>query len=148
MELMDSRSMRPEEIEAESFRIIEKEAGEHDWPDDQWPIVRRAIHTTADYEYLQSLVITPDAIPSAISALRAGRAIITDTNMALAGIRKDLASRLGCSLDCPVADTAIAEEARASGITRSMAASRCACRENLNGIIVIGKAPTALVALL
>ena len=148
MELMDSRSMRPEEIEAESFRIIEKEAGEHDWPDDQWPIVRRAIHTTADYEYLQSLVITPDAIPSAISALRSGRAIITDTNMALAGIRKDLASRLGCSLECHVADPAIAEEARASGITRSMAAARCACRENLNGIFVIGNAPTALFELL
>lgn len=145
---MDSRSMRPEEIEAESFRIIESEAGPHDWPAEQWPIVRRVIHTSADFEYLQSLVITPDAVPSALAALTSGQAIITDTTMALSGIRKDLAAALGCSLSCHVADPQVIETARAEAITRSVAAMRKACRENPNGIYVIGNAPTALFELL
>ncbi len=140
--------MHPADIESESFRIIEEEAGAHDWPDEQWPVVRRVIHTSADFEYLQSLVITPDAIPSAISALKSGRAIITDTNMALAGIRKDLAASLGCNVVCHVADPDIVKEAKAEGITRSMAAARYACHENLNGIFVIGNAPTAMFELL
>lgn len=145
---MDSRSMRPEEIEAESFRIIEAEAGPHDWPEEQWPLVRRVIHTSADFEYLHSMVITPDAIPSALAAFSAGRGIVTDTTMALSGIRKDLAARLGCSLGCHVADPQIVDEARREGITRSVAAMRKACRENPNGIFVIGNAPTALFELL
>jgi precorrin-8X/cobalt-precorrin-8 methylmutase len=140
--------MKPEEIEAESFRIIESEAGDHDWPAEQWPIVRRAIHTSADFEYLQSMVITPDAIPSALSALKGGTGIITDTNMALSGIRKDLAAKLGCSLNCHVADPDVIAEAKAAGITRSVSAMRRACRENPNGIFVIGNAPTALFELL
>lgn len=145
---MDSRSMRPEAIEAESFRIIEAEAGCHDWPADQWPLVRRVIHTSADFEYLQSLVITPEAIPSAVAALASGCRIITDTTMALSGIRKDLAAKLGCSISCHVADPQIVDEARAAGITRSVAAMRKACREQPNGIYVIGNAPTALFELL
>lgn len=145
---MDSRSMRPEQIEAESFRIIEAEAGPHDWPAEQWPVVRRAIHTSADFEYLQSMVITPDAVPSAVAALKAGRGIVTDTTMALSGIRKDLTARLGCSLACHVADPQVIEIAKAEGITRSVAAMRKACRENPNGIFVIGNAPTALFELL
>jgi precorrin-8X/cobalt-precorrin-8 methylmutase len=145
---MDSRSMKPEEIEAESFRIIESEAGDHDWPAEQWPIVRRAIHTSADFEYQQSMVITPDAIPSALSALKRGTGIITDTTMALSGIRKDLAAKLGCSLNCHVSDPDIIAEAKAAGITRSVSAMRRACHENPNGIFVIGNAPTALFELL
>ena len=145
---MDSRKMLPEEIEAESFRIIEAEAGPHDWPDEQWPIVRRAIHTSADFEYLQSMVITADAIPSALAALRKGTAIITDTNMALAGIRKDLTSKLGCSTGCHVSEPDVVAEAKAGGITRSVAAMRKACRANPNGIFVIGNAPTALFELI
>lgn len=140
--------MRPEEIETESFRIIEAEAGPHDWTAEQWPIVRRAIHTSADFEYLQSMVITPDAVPSALAALTSGQAIITDTTMALSGIRKDLAASLGCSLACHVADPQVIETARAEAITRSVAAMRKACRENPNGIFVIGNAPTALFELL
>ncbi len=145
---MDSRAMAPHEIEAASFRIIEEEAGSHDWPSDQWPVVRRVIHTTADFEYLHNLVITPDAIPSALAALKAGRGIITDTTMALAGIRKDLAARLGCSLTCHVADPQVADAASTIGCTRAVAAMQRACRENSNGIFVIGNAPTALFELL
>ena len=145
---MDSRSMKPEEIEAESFRIIEEEAGRHDWPADQWPVVRRVIHTSADYEYLQTIVITADAIPSAVAALRSGQPVCTDTTMALAGIKKVLAGSFGSTVSCLVAAQDVAEEAAREGITRSIAAMRRACRENPEGIFVIGNAPTALFELL
>lgn len=148
MELMDSRSMKPEEIETESFRIIDEEAGQHDWPSEMWPVVRRVIHTSADYEYLQSMVMTPDAVPAAVAALRSGRPIRTDTTMALAGIRKDLAAGFGCGLSCNVAAPDIAEEAKKEGITRSVAAMRRACRETPEAVFVIGNAPTALFELL
>lgn len=144
----DSRGMKPEEIEAASFRIIDEEAEDHDWSSEQWPVVRRVIHTSADYEYLQSMVMTPDAVSAAVAALRAGRSIITDTTMALAGIRKDLAAGFGCSLTCNVAAADVAETARREGITRSVAAMRRACRETPDGIFVIGNAPTALFELL
>lgn len=145
---MDSRSMRPEAIEAESFRIIEQEAGHHDWPIEQWPIVRRVIHTSADFEYLHNLVITADAIPSALAALKMGQGIITDTTMALSGIRKDLCARLGCSLHCHVSDPDVVQAAQTAGGTRSAAAMRRACHDHPNGIYVIGNAPTALFELL
>ncbi|WP_309550340.1 precorrin-8X methylmutase [Trichlorobacter ammonificans] len=146
--MSDSRGMNPEEIEAASFRIIDEEAGGHDWSPEQWPVVRRVIHTSADYEYLQSLVMTPDAVTAAVTALRAGRSIVTDTTMALAGIRKDLAGSFGCRLSCNVAAADVAEAARHEGITRSVAAMRRACRENSDGIFVIGNAPTALFELM
>lgn len=148
MGIKDSRMLKPEEIEAESFRIIEMEAGDHDWPDDQWQIVRRIIHTSADFEYLGSMVITPDAIPSAISAIKAGRGIVTDTKMAMAGIRKDLAAGFGNSISCHVSDPEVARSAKEAGLTRSVMAMRHACAENLNGIFVIGNAPTALFELI
>lgn len=140
--------MKPEEIESASFGIIDEEAGSHDWSPEQWPVVRRVIHTSADYEYLESMVMTPDAVTSAVAALRAGRCVITDTTMALAGIRKDLAARFGCTLSCNVAVAEVAEEARREGITRSVAAMRRACRECPDGIFVIGNAPTALFELM
>jgi len=145
---MDSRSMKPEEIEARSLSIIDEEAGDHDWPPDLWPVVRRVIHTSADYEYLQSMVMTPDAVQAAVSALRSGRPICTDTTMVLAGIRKDLAAGFGCSIFCNVADPDVAEEARREGVTRSVAAMRRACRETPDALFVIGNAPTALFELL
>lgn len=145
---MDSRSMKPEEIEAASFRIIDEEAGVHDWSDEQWQVVRRVIHTSADYEYLQSMIMTSNAVTSAIAALKAGRPIYTDTNMALSGIRKDLATRFGCTVSCLVASAEVVEEAKKMGTTRSVAAMRQACSENPDGIFVIGNAPTALFELL
>lgn len=85
---MDSPNMKPEEIEEESFRIIDAEAGEHGWPGAEWQIVRRAIHTSADFEYAQSMVLSEDVVEKAVAALKSGAGIVTDTNMALSGISK------------------------------------------------------------
>ena len=140
--------MKPEEIEAESFRIIDAEAGDHGWPPEEWQIVRRAIHTSADFEYAQAMVLSDDVIEKAVAALKSGAGIVTDTNMALSGISKPRLSSFGCSLSCHVADSDVASEAQAEGVTRSITAMRKAVANRDNRIFVIGNAPTALFELL
>ncbi|MDD2897752.1 MAG: precorrin-8X methylmutase [Desulfuromonadaceae bacterium] len=145
---MDSLSMKPEAIEVESFRIIDAEAGNHGWPDSEWQVVRRAIHTSADFEYSQAMVFSDDAIEKAVAAISSGAGIVTDTNMALSGISKPRLTPLGCKISCHVADPDIAVQAKAEGITRSIAAMRKAVANPHNRIFVIGNAPTALFELL
>ena len=140
--------MRPEEIEEESFRIIDAEAGDHGWPEAEWPIVRRAIHTSADFEYVQSMVLSDEVVEKATAALRSGAGIVTDTNMALSGISKPRLVPFGCTVSCLVADSDVAEQAKSEGITRSIAAMRKAAANPDNRIFVIGNAPTALFELL
>ena len=140
--------MKPEEIEVESFRIIDEEAGDHGWPDAEWQIVRRAIHTSADFEYAQSMVLSDDMVEKAVAALKCGAGIVTDTNMALSGISKPRLNSLGCSISCHVADPDVAELAKSEGITRSIAAMRKGVANPDNRIFVIGNAPTALFELL
>lgn len=145
---MDSLNMKPEEIEEESFRIIDFEAGDHGWPRAEWQIVRRAIHTSADFEYAQSMVLSDDIVERAVAAFTSGAGIVTDTNMALSGISKPRLATFGCRVSCHVADPDVAELARAEGITRSIAAMRKAVATPDNRIFVIGNAPTALFELL
>jgi precorrin-8X/cobalt-precorrin-8 methylmutase len=140
--------LRPEEIETESFRIIDAEVGAHDWSAVEWPIVRRAIHTSADFDYARTMVISPDAVGRGITALRNGRGIVTDTTMALAGINKTLLQRFGARVSCFVADPAVTAEAARLGVTRSILAMRKAAADPGNGIFVVGNAPTALFELL
>jgi precorrin-8X/cobalt-precorrin-8 methylmutase len=145
---MDSLNMKPEEIEGESFRIIDDEAGDHGWPSAEWQIVRRAVHTSADFEYVQSMILSDDMVDKAIAAFKSGAGIVTDTNMALSGISKPRLTQLGCAVSCHVADPDVAEQAKAAGITRSIAAMRKAAADLDNKIFVIGNAPTALFELL
>jgi precorrin-8X/cobalt-precorrin-8 methylmutase len=140
--------LRPEEIEAESFRIIDAEAGAHCWSTLEWPVVRRVIHTSADFDYARAMVFSDGAVTSGIEALRRGRGIVTDTTMALAGINKRLLERFDISISCFVSDPDVAAEAAHEGITRSIAAMRKATGDPDNGIFVIGNAPTALFELL
>jgi len=145
---MDSLGMKPEEIESESFRIIDDEAGEHGWSEAEWQVVRRAVHTSADFEYVRSMVFSDDAVEKALAALRSGAGIVTDTNMALSGISRARLAPFGCSVTCHVADADVAELAQREGITRSIAAMRKAASNPANRIFVIGNAPTALFELL
>lgn len=145
---MDSLSMKPEEIEIESFRIIDAEVGDHGWPGAEWQIVRRAIHTSADFEYARSMVFSDDAVEKAIAALKSGAGIVTDTNMALSGISKPRLATWGCPASCHVADPDVAEQAKAEGVTRSITAMRKGVANPENRIFVIGNAPTALFELL
>jgi precorrin-8X/cobalt-precorrin-8 methylmutase len=140
--------MKPEEIEAESFRTIDLEAGPHRWSPAEWPIVRRAVHTTADFEYVRTMSMSADAVSAGVKALLDGRGIVTDTTMALAGISKMRLESFRISASCFVSDPQVAAEAGAQGITRSIIATRKGTADPENGIFVIGNAPTALFELL
>ena len=140
--------MKPSEIEALSFRIIDEEAGSHPYSDAEWSILRRMIHTSADFEYMQTVRIHPQAISTGIDALQGGRNIVTDTNMARAGIRKSDIYRFGGSVECLIGDSTVAKLAKESGCTRAMAAVDAAVPLMRGGIYVIGNAPTALLRLM
>ena len=110
---MDSKEMAPGDIERRSFEIITEELGGRTFPPLEEPVVKRVIHTTADFSYADSLVFTHDAAHCALDALRAGATVLTDTNMALAGISKPALAKLGCKAVCYMADPDVAVAARA-----------------------------------
>ncbi|CAD7845152.1 MAG: Cobalt-precorrin-8 methylmutase (EC 5.4.99.60) [Olavius algarvensis Delta 4 endosymbiont] len=136
--------MQPDEIEALSFKIIDQEAGPHDFPDDKWQIVRRMIHTSADFDYMETTRFHPKAISAGIQAIQTGRAIVTDTHMALAGIRKQTVDKFGGSTTCLINDASVVAAARQAGSTRAKAAAEAAAEIMDGGIYVVGNAPTAL----
>ena len=140
--------MKPEQIEQSSFNIIDQEAGFHNFTPEQWSIVRRMIHTTADFEYQQMVRIHSAAISAGIGAIKAGKTIITDTNMARVGIRKKELEPFGVSVKCFINDSAVQEVARQNGITRAKAAVDAAVPDMNGGIYVVGNAPTALLRLI
>jgi len=140
--------MRPQEIEDLSFKIIEQEAGHHSFNKYQWPIVRRMIHTSADFEYMKTIQFYPDAIQKGIKAIQKGCQIFTDTNMARVGIRKKEIHEFGGKVDCLIADKAVADKAKDTGTTRALAAVDMACDRMKDGIYVVGNAPTALLRLI
>lgn len=140
--------LSPEEIEAESFRIIEAEVGPHNWSPREWPIVRRAIHTSADFDYKTTMCFSPNAIESGIAALKSGCGIVTDTTMVISGMSKERLAPFKVKVSCYIADPQVAKDAKAQLITRSILAMRRGGRDASNGIFVIGNAPTALFELI
>lgn len=140
--------MRPDEIENTSFAIIEQEAGNHGFAPDHWAVVARMIHTSADFDYLDTVRFHPGAVEAGIRALKAGRAVITDTNMALAGLRKKDLADFGCEAACFMASQKVADMAEKNGTTRAEAAVDVAAEAMAGGIYVVGNAPTALMRLI
>lgn len=139
----------PGMIEVKSFEmigdIINEERPDYEFKNEiEEKIIKRAIHTTADFEYLDILKISNGAVESIMEALKSGATIYTDTNMALSGINKRKLKELGCEIKCFVADEETAKLAKQKEITRSMAAVEMAAREEGEKIFVIGNAPTAL----
>lgn len=135
---------RPEEIEKQSFIIIEKELGEKKLPQEQAPIIKRVIHTTADFSYAETLCFQNNAIQEGIRALRSGASIFTDTTMAMAGINKRTLGKFGGQVYCFVGEKETAEEADRRGVTRSYASVDLAVFQKNISIFVVGNAPTAL----
>lgn len=139
---------KPEEIEAESFRIIDSEVPEPRLYDGgKWEIVRRMIHTTADFEMIDLIRFHDDALESAIAALKNGATIVTDTEMAKRGIPVRRLEPLGCQVCCLINDGRVAKRAKNEGITRAKAAVDVAVNELKPEIYVVGNAPTALIRL-
>ncbi len=140
--------MKPEEIESLSFEIIDREAGVHDFPSEHWNIVRRMIHTSADFEYMKTVRFHPCATEAGLTAIRSGKTIVTDTEMAKSGIRKKDAARFGTPVVCLMGEEKVANLAKKSGQTRARAAVDAAVPLMKDGIYVIGNAPTALLRLM
>jgi precorrin-8X/cobalt-precorrin-8 methylmutase len=140
--------MKPHEIEALSFKIIDQEAGSHGFSAEQWAIVRRMIHTSADFEYKEAVRFHPAAVAAGIEAIRGGKPIITDTNMARVGIRQNDLNPFGASVKCYINESTVAENAKTAGTTRAQAAVDAAVEDMTGGIYVIGNAPTALLHLI
>jgi precorrin-8X/cobalt-precorrin-8 methylmutase len=137
----------PLEIERRSFEIIDAEVGPHNYDARQWPVVRRIIHTTADFEFARSTCFSTGAIEAGIAALRGGARVLCDTNMVRAGVNKVRLAAFGSEIFCHVADAEVAAQAKAAGVTRSILATRKGAAEGCR-IFLIGNAPTALFELL
>ncbi len=149
----------PEMIEARSFEIIEEELNNRDIvlkrlkSDDDCqiktaPIIRRVIHTTADFDYAHNLMFSEDSLIEAYRLFTSGCVIVTDTNMALSGINKSALSTLGIEAHCYMADPDVASEAKSRGLTRAYVSMERAMKSARPVIYVIGNAPTALMSIM
>ncbi|MCD8148694.1 MAG: precorrin-8X methylmutase [Clostridiales bacterium] len=139
----------PKDIEKRSFEIIGRELEQMGirLPAEQEPITKRAIHTTADFEYARTLVYSDGAIETAKNLIRGGADIVTDTNMAFSGINKKKLASFGGSAHCFMADEEVAKEASERGVTRAVVSMERAARIQKPVIFAIGNAPTALIQL-
>ncbi|WCF06683.1 cobalt-precorrin-8 methylmutase [Paenibacillus thiaminolyticus] len=143
----------PKRIEEKSFEIIQDiiTATRPDYTfrnREEELVMKRAIHTTADFDYLDNLVFTHDALTKIRETIRQGGIIFTDTNMALSGMNKKLLEQFGCRYRCYVNEPHTAEVAQRQGITRSMAGIQLAATEEGKKLFVIGNAPTAVYQIL
>ncbi|CAK7039868.1 MAG: Cobalt-precorrin-8 methylmutase [Desulfovibrio sp.] len=138
----------PRSIEERSFAIIDEEVG-HNKPftGHEWEIARRLVHTTADFAILETLAFSPNAVAAGVAALRAGRPVLTDTQMAVAGMPRRRLDPLGVTASCLLTVPGVDERAKADGITRSRAAVELAGDMLANAILAVGNAPTTLIAL-
>ena len=139
----------PADIERTSLAIITEELNRMGLtlPEDIAPVVKRVIHTTADFDYARNLHFTPGAVAAGIAALRSGTPIVTDTTMALAGISKPGLAKLGTTALCYVADPEVAAAAKQQGTTRAVAAVHKAAAAYPGAILAVGNAPTALLTI-
>lgn len=147
-ELLENYVKKPMDIEKGSFEIITEEMGPHDFDEKTAPIVKRVIHTTADFEYADLLEFHPNAVEAGMKALREGSDIYADTNMVMAGINKRKLGEYGGKVYHRVHDEDVVVEAKERGITRSMVAIEKACKDENTKIFAIGNAPTALFTLI
>lgn len=139
--------MQPNEIEKQSLAIITAELGGRAFPPGEDEVVKRVIHTTADFDYADSLVFSENAVERAKQALAAGATVVTDTNMALAGVSKAVLGKLGGQAVCFMADEQVARKAKARGVTRAVVSMEQAAALDGPLIFAIGNAPTALIRL-
>ncbi len=143
---MSGEHTRPADIERTSMAIISQELEDRGivLPRENEAVVKRVIHTTADFDYVENLRFTPDAMALGVRAMRHG-VIVTDTNMAYAGISKPTLARLDGEAHCFMAEPFIADTAQKQGTTRAAAAMDWALEKYPNAILAVGNAPTALL---
>jgi len=141
------QTRKGQEIEDESMQIIENEIGSHSYNEKEWPIVRRIIHSTADFDFAgeNKLLFHKDAISNAINALKNGCSIVADVNGVIGLMNKQNPKDFGNNLICNISDPSLMESAKKEGKTRAQMSMRVAEKEINGGIVVVGNAPTALL---
>ena len=141
------QTRKGQSIEDESMEIIEREIGSHPYTDMEWPIVRRIIHATADFDFARKnkIIFHDDAITSGINALKNGCSIITDVNGVIGGLNKQNPKDFGNDIICNISDPGLAEKAKQENKTRAQMSMRVTASDMNGGVVVIGNAPTALL---
>ena len=140
-------NVKPKDIEAKSFEIITKELNGRTFENNTELIVKRCIHTSADFDYADNLCFSENVVEKAMEAIRGGASIVTDTNMAKAGINKVSLGNYGGQVYCFMGDEDVAAAAKESGMTRASESMKKAAAMGERFIYAIGNAPTALVTL-
>lgn len=144
---MAFETVRPQDIERRSMEIITAELGGRSLPEPRFSVVKRCIHTSADFDYFDNLFFSEGAVEAGIAALRKGADIVTDTNMAAAGINKRTLAGYGGAVHCFIADEDVAAEASMAGVTRATVAMRRGAELGKPTVFAVGNAPTALAEL-
>ena len=135
----------PGEIEKRSFEIITEELGDRILDEEKAPLIKRVIHTSADFDYADTLCFSADVIAKALEAIKGGASIVTDTQMGRAGINKRSLAKYGGQVYCFMSDEDVAAAAKAHGTTRAVASIDKAAAMDQPLIFAIGNAPTALI---
>ena len=144
---VELEKIMPREIEKRSFEIITQELGERTFKDQQEMTVKRCIHTSADFEYADNLCFSEHAVQKAMDAIKRGACIVTDTQMAKAGINKKALARYGGEVYCFMSNEDVAQAAKNNGTTRATACIDKAAQLEKPVIFAVGNAPTALIRL-
>ena len=141
--------VKPAEIEKRSMEIITSELNGRTWPEPEFSIVKRCIHTSADFDYADNLCFSENAANIGVEALKNGAHIVTDTRMAWSGINKKKLASFGGEAHCFMSDDDVAKEAKERGCTRAAICMErgAVLAEEKNIIFAIGNAPTALIEL-
>jgi precorrin-8X/cobalt-precorrin-8 methylmutase len=141
----DQLTRKGRQIEADSFAIVDAEAGDHGWAPDAWQVVRRVVHATADFDFVRSMEITEGAIAAGVAALRRGAPIVADVAMIAAGLSLPRLEHFGVGVHSHIADPDVIADAKAGETTRAVMAMRKAKPLLDGGIAAVGNAPTALL---
>ena len=141
------QTRKGQSIEDESMRIIENEIGDHPYNEQEWPIVRRVIHSTADFDFARDnkIIFQKDAIKNGLDALKNGCSIVVDVNGIIGLLNKQNPKDFGNNVICNISEPSIMEAAKEAGKTRAQMSMRIAKEDMDGGIVVVGNAPTALL---
>ena len=141
------QTRKGQSIEDESMKIIENEIGPHSYNEQEWPIVRRVIHSTADFDFARDnkIIFHKDAIKNGLEALENGSSIVVDVNGIIGLLNKQNPKDFGNNVICNISEPSIMEAAKEAGKTRAQMSMRIAKEDMNGGIVVVGNAPTALL---
>ena len=141
------QTRKGQSIEDESMQIIENEIGPHSYNEQEWPIVRRVIHSTADFDFARDnkIIFHKDSIKNGLKALKNGSSIVVDVNGIIGLLNKQNPKDFGNNVICNISEPSIMEAAKEAGKTRAQMSMRIAKEDMNGGIVVVGNAPTALL---